>query len=67
MKIMGLPDDITDLVSVWLRDRSFYMSMNGQNSTLYDLLLGTVQGSVLGQVLYAIFISPLFDLKAFAD
>ena len=37
---------------------------------LYDLLLGTVQGLVLGPVLYAIFISPLFDLEdlsAFAD
>ena len=22
MKIMGLPDDLTDLISVWLRDRS---------------------------------------------
>ena len=36
----------------------------------YDVLLGTVQGSVLGPVLYAIFISPLFDLEdlsAFAD
>ena len=70
MKIMGLPDDLTDLISVWLRDRSFYVSVNGHNSTLYDLLLGTVQGSVLGPVLYAIFISPLFDLEdllAFAD
>jgi hypothetical protein len=37
---------------------------------LYDLLLGTVQGSILGPVLYAIFVSPMFDLEelsAFAD
>ena len=70
MKIMGLPDDLLDLINVWLRDRSYYVCVNGQNSTLYDLLLGTVQGSVLGTVLYAIFISPLFDiedLSAFAD
>jgi hypothetical protein len=28
----------------------------------YDLLLGTVQGSILGPVLYAIFVSPLFKI-----
>ena len=49
--IIGLPDDITDLISVWLGDRSFYVCVNGLNSTLYDLLLGTVQGSVLGPAL----------------
>ena len=70
MKIMGLPDDLLDLISVWLRERTYYVCINGENSTLYDLLLGTVQGSVLGPVLYAIYISPLFDLEdmaAFAD
>jgi hypothetical protein len=33
-------------------------------------LLGTVQGLILGPVIYAIFVSPLFDLEdlfAFAD
>jgi hypothetical protein len=37
---------------------------------MFDLLLGTVQGSVLGPVLYAIFVSPLFDITpvlSFAD
>ena len=57
MKIMGLPDDLLDLISVWLRERTYYVCINGENSTLYDLLLGTVQGSVLGPVLYAIYIS----------
>ena len=50
--------------------RSAFGSRKGENSTLYDVLLGTVQGSVLGLVLFAIFISPIFDLddvSAFAD
>jgi hypothetical protein len=40
------------------------------NSTFFDILLGTVQGSILGPYLHAIFVAPLFDLEfffAFAD
>ena len=70
LKKIGLPSDIVELISVWLKDRSFYVSINGQNSIMFDLLLGTVQGSILGPILYAIFVSPMFDLcglLAFAD
>ena len=63
MGIMGLPPDLVSLVSVWLKQRSFYISIDGENSTLYEVLLGTVQGSVLGPVLYAIFISPIYILR----
>ena len=70
MSIMGLPSDLIGLISVWLKERTYYVSINGKNSTLNNILLGTVQGSVVGAVLYAIYISPLFDLEdlsAFAD
>ena len=70
LKIIGLPGDIVELIRIWLKDRMFYVSIDGVNSMLYDLLLGTVQGSILGPVLYAIYISPIFDLEqlfAFAD
>ena len=67
---MGLPPDLVAPVSTWLKQRSFYVSINGVNSILYDVLLGTVLGSILGPVLYAIFISPVYDLEdvsSFAD
>ena len=70
LKVVGLPKDVVDLVEIWLRERSFYVSIDGSNSILFDLLLGTVQGSILGPILYAIFVSPLFDIEefdAFAD
>ena len=70
LKKVGLPNDVIDLIKVWLMNRSYYVSIDGVNSVLFDLLLGTVQGSVLGPVLYAIFVSPLFDIKqvlSFAD
>ena len=70
LKIAGFPMDVIDLIKVWLEKRFYYVSINGENSTLYNLLLGTVQGSILGPTLYAIFVAPLFDivyLEGFAD
>jgi riboflavin transporter FmnP len=62
MRIIGLPDDVIALVKVWLKGSFYFVSKNGENSYLYDLLLGTLQGSVLGPVLYALFVSPLFEI-----
>ena len=48
----------------------FLSSIDGTNSVLFDLLHGTVQGSVLGPILYAMFASLIFDivsLLTFAD
>jgi hypothetical protein len=70
LNIVGLPTDVVSLIEVWLRDRFYYVSIDGSNSTLFNLLLGTVQGSILGPILYAIFVAPLFDLEyleGFAD
>jgi hypothetical protein len=44
LKIIGLPDDVVELIKSWLKQRSFCASI--------DLKLGTVQGSILGPVLY---------------
>ncbi len=65
LTMVGLPADVLQLIMAWLLNRSFYISINGTNSTLFDLLLGTVQGSILGPVLYAIFVSLLFDIESF--
>jgi hypothetical protein len=43
----------------------FYVTVEGNNSLLYELLMGTVQGSILGPVLYAMFVAPLFDIEEF--
>ena len=70
LRIIGLPSDIVDLIKVWLSNRSFYVNVDGENSFMYDLLLGTVQGSILGPLLYAIFVAPLSDIEpllTFAD
>ena len=63
LRLIGLPNDLVNLIKVWLSDRKFYVDINGQCSALYDSDTGTVQGSVLGPILYAIFVSPIFDLS----
>jgi hypothetical protein len=61
LKIVGLPSDMIYLITVWLKDRFFYVSIDGMNSTMFEILLGTVQGPIL----YALFVAPLFDLETF--
>ena len=68
--IIGLPSDVTDLIGIWLSQRQFYVSLYGSNSFVYESNVGTVQGSVLGPILYSLFVSPLLDLvkiTLFAD
>jgi hypothetical protein len=70
LKIMGMPGDVIELINVWLNKRTYYVNIDRVNSVLFDLLLGIVQGSILGPVLYKVFVSLLFDLEfmlAFAD
>ena len=62
LKIVGLPDDVVSLVEIWLKNRSYYVTVNGEVSMLRLLLCGVVQGSILGPLLYALYVSPLFDL-----
>jgi hypothetical protein len=34
--IMGIPDDVIQLLEIWLRQRSFYVKANGKNSTILE-------------------------------
>jgi hypothetical protein len=54
-----------DIQNEWLTDGCYYMDINNTTSTLFDLLLGTVQGLILGQILYALFVSPFWDQETF--
>ena len=70
LEILGLPIDIISLIEVWLNNRSLYVEINDLTSTFKDIKSGTIQGSILGPILYAIYVSPLFDLtdlSNFAD
>ena len=67
---MGLPNDIIELIRIWITSRMYYVSINNCNSYIKFSDIGTIQGSILGPVLYALYISPLHDLTEldmFAD
>ena len=63
LKKMGLPSDIILLLEIWLRKRFFYVEANGLNSMVLNSDIGTVQGSILGPILYALFIRHLYNLE----
>jgi hypothetical protein len=56
--ILSLPKGAIDLINVWLNNQMFYVTVEENNSLLYERLMGTVQGSILGLLLYTMFVSP---------
>ena len=52
MRIVGLPGDVINLISVWLKQRPYYVSIDGEISVLFDLLLSPVLNSILISTFY---------------
>ena len=63
LRIVGLPSDVIELIKIWLSNRMFYVDINGSCSYIKTSESGTIQGSRLGPILYAIYVSPLFDIE----
>ena len=63
LTILGIPSDVIELINIWLKNRLFYIDIDGKCSYLKSSDTGTIQGSRLGPILYAIYVSPLFDLQ----
>ena len=60
--IMGLPCKIVSLIKSWLLNRYMYVEVNNSCSMFTEILAGTLQGSCLGPVLFALFISPVYEI-----
>ena len=63
MQTLNLPTKIINLLNAWLKDRNMYVTVNDSSSIFVNIIAGTLQGSCLGPILFALFISPMFDLS----
>ena len=54
LRIMGMPLDLVSLINEWLVGRTFYVQIGDDCSSLFDSDVLTIQGSVLGPILYAL-------------
>jgi hypothetical protein len=63
LETIGMPEDVTTLLKDWLQDRMSYVEVRGSSSYMRNSDSGTVQGSVLGPILFSIFIRPIYDLE----
>ena len=62
LKITGMLTDVIELIDIWLGGRYFYVNIDGHNSFVRASEAGTVQGSILGPILFSLFVSLLLDL-----
>lgn len=71
MSNAGLPSNFINLIQNWLTERTAYVEVEQFNSRSFKLDKGTVQGSVMGPILFSIFVAPVFNLSnniiAYAD
>ena len=63
LRTLNLPNKIVNLLEAWLKNRNMYVSVNNSCSIFTDILAGTLQGSCLGPILFALFISPMYEIS----
>ena len=63
-KKFGFSDEAASLVESYLSHRSSYVEVETSQSNLFAILYGVPQGSILGPLLYIIYITSIKDIDA---
>ena len=72
IKCHGITDNIAAWIAEWLKDRKQRVGLNGARSDLEDVLSGVPQDSVLGPMLFLLFVNDIdtviaSHIQQFAD
>ena len=59
LKRIHMPEGIIKLILNYLNDRCIYVAVNGANSSIKQLKAGIPQGSILGPILFNIYINDI--------
>jgi hypothetical protein len=63
LTVIGLSQDFINIIEEWLSNRNAYVEVDQTNSMFFPIQCGTVQGSVLGPILFLCSLAPFMSSK----